>query len=146
MCTPALSTETKFQPGISRMQFSYFPSIFFIGYRRTASVRSLASRLRNTTSSTQNQALNALLFLYRDVLRKEIGYVDGVIRVHRSGNRRKTQTSPARIRVAESCETSRSRGRDIQAGNPLAVALLSSKIAFGLRIWAPCDYNVSPEA
>ena len=214
---------------------------------------SLASEL-HVSASTQNQALNAVLFLYRDVLRKEIGYVDGVVRakrphrlpvvltrqevksilgildhsdwlmvmllygaglrlmeclqlrvkdidftsnqivvragkgdkdrhtmlpaavkeplakhlevikratparsrarlgpsrsaerprsqisqcgkrvgmamgiscnepLHRSGNRRKTQTSPARIRVAESCETSRSQGRDIQAGNPSHVS------------------------
>jgi len=27
----------------------------------------------------------------------------------------------------------------------LAVVLPSSKIAFELRIWFPCDYNVSPE-
>jgi integrase len=35
------------------------------------------------SASTQNQALNAILFLYRDVVRKEIGYVDGVIRAKR---------------------------------------------------------------
>ncbi len=33
--------------------------------------------------STQNQALNAVLFLYREVLRKEIGYVNGVVRAKR---------------------------------------------------------------
>ena len=43
---------------------------------------SLASELQ-VSASTQNQALNAVLFLYRDVLRKEIGYVDGVIRAKR---------------------------------------------------------------
>jgi integron integrase len=32
------------------------------------------------SGSTQNQALNALLFLYRQVLEKEIGYVNGVVR------------------------------------------------------------------
>lgn len=31
---------------------------------------------RHVSASTQNQALNAILFLYRHVLRKEIGYVD----------------------------------------------------------------------
>ena len=35
---------------------------------------SLASEL-HVSAATQNQALNAILFLYRDVLRKEIGYV-----------------------------------------------------------------------
>jgi integron integrase len=34
-------------------------------------------------ASTQNQALNALLFLYREVLHKEIGYVNGVVRAKR---------------------------------------------------------------
>jgi integrase len=43
---------------------------------------SLASEL-HVSASTQNQALNAILFLYRDVVRKEIGYVDGVIRAKR---------------------------------------------------------------
>jgi integron integrase len=43
---------------------------------------SLASELR-VSASTQNQALNSILFLYREVLRKEIGYVDGVIRAKR---------------------------------------------------------------
>ena len=38
---------------------------------------------RHVSASTQNQALNAILFLYRDVLRNEIGYVDGVIRAKR---------------------------------------------------------------
>jgi integron integrase len=37
----------------------------------------------HVAASTQNQALNALLFLYRDVLKKEIGYVNGVIRAKR---------------------------------------------------------------
>jgi integron integrase len=43
---------------------------------------SLANEL-HVAASTQNQALNAILFLYRDVLRKEIGYIDGVIRAKR---------------------------------------------------------------
>lgn len=43
---------------------------------------SLASAL-HVSASTQNQALYAILFLYRDVLQKEIGYVDGVIRAKR---------------------------------------------------------------
>jgi site-specific recombinase XerD len=37
----------------------------------------------HVSASTQNQALNALLFLYREVLRKEIGYVNGVVRAKR---------------------------------------------------------------
>jgi hypothetical protein len=34
-------------------------------------------------ASTQNQALNALLFLYREIFGKEIGYVNGVVRAKR---------------------------------------------------------------
>ena len=33
---------------------------------------------RNVAASTQNQALSALLFLYREVLRKDVGSVDAV--------------------------------------------------------------------
>jgi integron integrase len=42
----------------------------------------LASEL-HVSASTQNQALNAILFLYRHVLSKDIGYVDGVVRANR---------------------------------------------------------------
>lgn len=35
------------------------------------------------SASTQNQALNAILFLYRQVLGKDIGYVNGVVRARR---------------------------------------------------------------
>jgi Phage integrase, N-terminal SAM-like domain len=43
---------------------------------------SLATDSR-VSASTQNQALNALLFLYREVLKKDIGYVNGVVRAKR---------------------------------------------------------------
>ena len=35
-------------------------------------------------ASTQNQALSALLFLYRDVLKVELPWLDGVVRAKRS--------------------------------------------------------------
>src|SRR5262245_35779841 len=38
----------------------------------------------HVSASTQNQALNALLFLYREVLRKDIGYVNGVVRAKKT--------------------------------------------------------------
>lgn len=44
---------------------------------------SLATDFR-VSASTQNQALNALLFLYREVLHREIGYVNGVVRARKS--------------------------------------------------------------
>jgi integron integrase len=37
----------------------------------------------HVSASTQNRALNAILFLYRDVLWKEVGYIEGVIRARR---------------------------------------------------------------
>ena len=43
---------------------------------------SLATDL-HVSASTQNQALNAILFLYRKILKKGIGYVNGVVRAKR---------------------------------------------------------------
>jgi integrase len=43
---------------------------------------SLANEL-HVSASTQNQALNAILFLYREVLHKKIGYINGVVRAKR---------------------------------------------------------------
>ena len=37
----------------------------------------------HVSASTQNQALNGILFLYHEVLGKEIGYVNGVVRAKR---------------------------------------------------------------
>ncbi|TKB78658.1 MAG: integron integrase [Nitrospira sp.] len=52
------------------------------GSRAGHFLSSLASD-RRVSASTQNQALNAILFLFRDVLGKEIGYVNGVVRAKR---------------------------------------------------------------
>jgi site-specific recombinase XerD len=38
---------------------------------------------RKVSASTQNQAFNAILFLYKNVLNKEIGLIDGVVRAKR---------------------------------------------------------------
>jgi len=38
---------------------------------------------RKVSSSTQNQAFNALLFFFRHVLHKEFGKIDGVVRAKR---------------------------------------------------------------
>jgi len=65
--------------------------IFFHGKRHpskmaeaeiTAFLTHLA-RAGKVAASTQNQALSALLFLYREVLRQNIGWLDGVERVKR---------------------------------------------------------------
>ena len=39
---------------------------------------------RRVSASTQNQALNALLFLYNHVVKKKIGLIEGVVRAKRS--------------------------------------------------------------
>lgn len=39
---------------------------------------------RDVSASTQNQALSAILFLYKQVLRIELPWMDGVIRARRS--------------------------------------------------------------
>jgi integron integrase len=44
---------------------------------------SLATDAR-VSASTQNQALNALLFLYREVIAQPVEYIDGVVRAKRS--------------------------------------------------------------
>jgi integron integrase len=38
---------------------------------------------RNVAVSTQNQALSAILFLYRDVLEEDVGWIDGIVRATR---------------------------------------------------------------
>ena len=51
-----------------------------------AEIAQFLSSLANdshVSASTQNQALNALLFLYHEVLGKEIGYIAGVVRAKR---------------------------------------------------------------
>jgi integron integrase len=48
----------------------------------TAFLSSLANE-RHVSASTQNQALAAILFLYREVLRQEIPWLEGVVRARR---------------------------------------------------------------
>ena len=65
--------------------------IFFHGNRHpdtlgepevTAFLNHLAAD-RNVAASTQNQALAALLFLYKHVLRKDLALLDGLVRARR---------------------------------------------------------------
>ncbi|MGE5816638.1 MAG: integron integrase, partial [Deltaproteobacteria bacterium] len=51
-----------------------------MGEREIAQFLSSLASESHVSGSTQDQALNGLLFLYREVLRKNIGYVDGVVR------------------------------------------------------------------
>jgi len=48
----------------------------------TAFLSNLATH-RKVSASTQNQALAALLFLYRNVLRQDLGWLDGIVRAKR---------------------------------------------------------------
>jgi integron integrase len=48
----------------------------------TEFLSALATR-RRVSASTQNQALSALLFLYRDVLGREMAWMDGIVRAKR---------------------------------------------------------------
>lgn len=52
------------------------------GAHVTAFLSSLANE-RHVSASTQNQALAAILFLYREVLRQEIPWLEGVVRARR---------------------------------------------------------------
>ncbi|MCH7875674.1 MAG: integron integrase [Gemmatimonadetes bacterium] len=51
--------------------------------RRTEFLSNLATEL-GVSASTQNQALCALLFLYREVLGQRVGWLDGLVRAKRS--------------------------------------------------------------
>jgi Phage integrase, N-terminal SAM-like domain len=57
------------------------------------------------SASTQNQALNALLFLYHEVLNKKIGLVEGVVRA------KATSTAAGRADEKRSQNCDRSHGR-----------------------------------
>ena len=54
-----------------------------MGEAEIASFLSSLATDRRVSASTQNQALNALLFLYHQVLFKKVGYVQGVVRARR---------------------------------------------------------------
>src|SRR5262249_55232047 len=51
-----------------------------LGERHVSAFLSSLAADRNVTASTQNQALSALLFLYRDVLNQPLEWLDGVVR------------------------------------------------------------------
>ena len=76
---------------------------------------------RHVAASTQAQALNALLFLYRDVLEVEIGHLDGLRRVQR----------PSRLPVVLSVEEVRDALAMMQGTTRLMAELLYGA---GLRV------------
>jgi len=54
-----------------------------MGEEEIARFLSYLASAGHVSASTQNQALNAILFLYREVLRKDIGFVSRVVRAKR---------------------------------------------------------------
>ncbi len=51
-----------------------------MGEREVTRFLSYMATERHVSVSTQNQALNAILFLYREVLKKDLGWLDGIVR------------------------------------------------------------------
>jgi integrase len=89
---------------------------------------SLATRSR-VSASTQNQALNAVLFLYHEVLGKDIGYVHGVVRAKR----------PHRLPVVLTREEIRSLLRQL---NGTAWHMTTLLYGAGLRLMECCRLRV----
>ncbi|HSE90373.1 MAG TPA: phage integrase N-terminal SAM-like domain-containing protein, partial [Candidatus Binatia bacterium] len=84
---------------------------------------------RRVSASTQNQALNALLFLYKEVLSKTIGLVEGVVRAKR----------PQRLPVVLTKDEVR-QVIDHMAGLPRLMAILL--YGAGLRLMECCRLRV----
>jgi len=84
---------------------------------------------RRVSASTQNQALNALLFLYNKVLEKKIGLIQGVVRANR----------PRRLPVVLTKEEMK-RVLDSMTGTPWLMAMLL--YGAGLRLMECCRLRV----
>jgi integron integrase len=89
---------------------------------------SLATDSR-VSASTQNQALNALLFLYNKVLEKKIGLVQGIVRANR----------PRRLPVVLTKEEMK-RVLDSMTGAPWLMAMIL--YGAGLRLMECCRLRV----
>lgn len=103
--TPAMSSKPKLldqiRQAIRTRHYSYMTEKAYVGWIKRfiffhnkrhpaemgeAEIAQFLSSLAtdsHVSASTQNQALNALLFLYHEILNKDIGYVDGVVRAKR---------------------------------------------------------------
>ena len=100
-----------------------------MGEREVTAFLSHLATARRVSASTQNQALSALLFLYRDVLGSPFGWLDGLVRAKR-GHRRPTVLSREEAqRVLAEME-----------GVPRLIALLL--YGSGLRISEACALRV----
>jgi integron integrase len=97
-----------------------------------SSVAAFLSHLANesrVSASTQSQALSALLFLYRDVLQKDFGWLDGVVRAKR----------PKRLPVVLSPDEVRSLLGQLDGTRWLMASLLYGA---GLRLLEACTLRV----
>jgi len=83
----------------------------------------------HVSASTQNQALSALLFLYRDVLRREFGQLDGVIRARR----------PVRLPIILTQEEVRALLGRMRGASWIMASLLYGA---GLRLMETCRLRV----
>ncbi|TLM64577.1 MAG: integron integrase [Deltaproteobacteria bacterium] len=98
-----------------------------MGKAEVESFLSWQAEARNVAASTQNQALSAILFLYRDVLQMDIGWLEGVTRAKK----------PKRLPVVLTRGEVRSL-LDSMAGTPQLVASLlygaGLRLLDGLRL------------
>ncbi|HEU5051184.1 MAG TPA: integron integrase [Gemmatimonadales bacterium] len=97
-----------------------------------AAVARFLSHLANeghVSASTQNQALSALLFLYRDVLGRDFGWLDGVVRAKR----------PKRLPVVLSPDEVRTLLGHLDGERWLMASLLYGA---GLRLLEACTLRV----
>ena len=76
------------------------------------------ARVGRVAASTQNQALSALLFLYKEVLQQKIGWLDQVERVKR----------PARVPLVLTKEEVRRVFTQLHGTNRLMAGLLSAAV------------------
>jgi integron integrase len=78
-------TEQAYSHWIRRfVRFHELRPVAEMGEREIARFLSSLATASHVSSSTQTQALNALLFLYHEVLEKKIGLIQGVVRAKRA--------------------------------------------------------------
>jgi len=94
----------------------------------TAFLSHLASE-RRVSASTQNQALAALLFLYREVLETPVGWLDAMVRARRPSRRPTVMSHDEVRRVLEAMD-----------GMPRVVAMVL--YGSGLRLMEACELRV----
>lgn len=92
-----------------------------LGQRHVREFLTYLATERHVSASTQNQALSAILFLYKEVLETNIGWVSGVVRAKR----------PKRLPVVLSREEVRSVLRRLRGDKRLIASLLYGA---GLRL------------